>query len=189
MNHPKELAHTLQENSEESELYETIQASGSLNIEKIQIYDGPWIDIEVDKSGQSPQCSVRKHSRGRDIQERNLQIRFEFEAKNRLRILLGDLFSPHQGGQPQASELLSVVWNSDTGLDGNSASVCEEMRAVLAYQLRQILTELKVQIVRSSEKVDSSFNPREASEAAQNILTLRRRTSPREQDEVNEDEM
>ncbi|MEQ1849443.1 MAG: hypothetical protein ABL890_02540 [Candidatus Peribacteraceae bacterium] len=180
MNPSKGLQHTLQENSRELALEQAILELDALEVPTIQVYDGPWIDIEVDKSSGSPHCSVRMHSRGGRSTNKNLQIQFIFEVietRHRLQVLLGDAFGPKSKGIPLARENLTLVWESDTGLGNDSLPVGQEIRDALADQLSRIIIELRLEIVRVSEEKHLTLNHREVdNELAEQILTLRRET-------------
>ena len=181
------FTHRLRVNSQETELCDAILTIHELGIDKVLINDGPWIDIEIDEASRPEErkYSVRKHPRAHDILEKNLQIRFEFEI-NQLRILMGDLFGHKSNGQPLAREHLSIVWDSNTGLDGNLVLVCQEIRDALAWQLQQILIELRIQIIRQSEEKHLDLNPREMSQEALSILSLRKSAPRNEQPDLSD---
>lgn len=135
------IKNRLRENSREMDFFHAGQEGIRHKTTSILIPDGPWIDLEKENPDNHHDLllSVRVHSRGsRDTGDKNQQIRFDF-YREKLQILLGDVFGPNSKGVPLGRDSLSLLWNSDSGLNGQGEEVPNDIRDAIADKILEVL--------------------------------------------------
>lgn len=168
------LKNRLRENSREADLFHAAQEGASLDITSIQIPDGPWIDIEkgIAESDDDLLFSVRAHNRrSTQLNEKNQQIRFDF-FREKLLILLGDIFEAGSKGVPLTRDKLSLIWESDTARDGQGTEVPDEIRDAIADKILELTGMIMNTNTMHRLNQEQVTNRRECSPAASRILHL-----------------
>lgn len=173
MNVPN-LECTLRENSRETDLFLAAQESIRNEIQAIQVYDGPWIDIESADPNQDTNMvlSVRMHNRGSTmVGEKNQQIRFDYYT-DEFRVLIGNVFEPHCHGIPIGRDKLEQIWTSNSEDNSQAGKIQDEIRNAIADKILQVLIYITNKNTRHRFEKERVTNRKECSSEALRILYL-----------------
>ena len=103
-----------------------------------------WIDLGRRESGHEQELFAQMGARGAPHDPRRLVMECGFDAVGRMRVLLGKRSdTKHENNTHTIANLTTMIWDSDTGLDGEGAEVHEKVREAIAYRLSNLDENLR----------------------------------------------